>query len=69
MNDDGGSGRGSESRAAQSRWIVYQRERFPFAAHARWGCGVQPVGSQLLGAAYSAWPELVTLAPPATPAA
>lgn len=33
MNYDGGSGKGPDASGA-NRWIVYQRERFPFAAHA-----------------------------------
>jgi 4-hydroxybenzoate polyprenyltransferase len=33
MNHDGGSGRDSIA-SGENRWIVYQRERFPFAAHA-----------------------------------
>jgi 4-hydroxybenzoate polyprenyltransferase len=34
MNHDGGSGKASVASGATNRWIVYQRERFPFAAHA-----------------------------------
>ena len=33
MTHDGGSGKGPVASGA-NRWIVYQRERFPFAAHA-----------------------------------
>jgi 4-hydroxybenzoate polyprenyltransferase len=33
MNYDGGSGK-SPMAGGENRWIVYQRERFPFAAHA-----------------------------------